>query len=591
MTRYDPPIEDMMLCINELAGLSSINSLPEFEHCSQDIVSAILHESGKFFSEILAPTNRVGDLQGVSLDGGNIRTPPGFKEAYRQLADDGWISLGFPENEGGQGLPALIEMAVLEMMQSANMAFCMCPQLALGAAAAIRANATKDIQTTYLPKIASGEWATAMSLTEPQAGSDLSGIRTIATPNLDHYLIKGQKIFISWADHDMAENILHLVLARTPGAPDGTRGLSLFLVPKILPNDEGSLGARNDFSIVSIEHKLGLHASPTCTVNYGEDRGAIGYLIGQENQGLAAMFVMMNHARLTVGLQGAALVERSYQQALDFAKERIQGYGEGNQGQVAIIHHPDVKRMLMMMKAGAEAIRAIVYCTAADLDLEEHSPDESVRREKRSKVALLTPVIKGWATEFAQQLVQLGLQIHGGMGYVEETGIAQYMRDIRITTVYEGTSAIQAADLVKRKLIKNDGVALYALIREIESDLSQLDTSDKGLLKIVVEMKAALSLLERVAQFVLDSNPQDNSAIGAIAFDFMMLTGIVAGGWQMARAAWIASQKVKDTSDQIPLYQDKLKISQFYVEYLLPQAKSHASVVLNGGASVMSMQF
>jgi len=591
MSDYTPPTLDMIFTITELADLEAVSSLSVYEESSEELVQAVLDEAGRFFCNVLAPSNKVGDEQGVLLEGNDVLTPQGFKEAYQQLVDDGWVSLPFPAEEGGQGLPELVHAAVTEMMQSANLAFSMCPLLASGAAAAIRGQASPVLKNQYIPKLASGEWAAAMSLTEPQSGSDLSGIRTKAVSKGDHYLITGQKIFISWADHDMAENIVHLVLARTPGAPIGTRGISLFLVPKYVPEQDGSLGSRNDFSVVSLEHKLGLHASPTCAVSYGDNDGAIGYLVGEENQGLAAMFLMMNHSRLQVALQGPALVERAYQQALSYAQERVQGFAKGYEGQVAIIHHPDVQRMLMTMKAGTEAMRALSYVTAGQIDQEEYSGNQALRQEIAARVSLMTPIIKGWCTEFSQELVQLALQIHGGMGYVEETGVAQYMRDARIMTIYEGTSAIQAMDLVGRKLLRDNGLTFMSLIKDMRADIQDSERFDNSMRELIKAFEHAVFRLEESAQWILENHAREEVDIGAIAFDFMMLAGVVSGGWQMTRAAVIATARLSEGVGISEFYRQKIASSLFYAEYLLPRADSYARVVLNGGGSLKECQF
>lgn len=587
MGDYPPPTEEMLFAITELADFSAITELPAMEDVSEDLAHCILEEAGKFFGNALAPLNRVGDEKGVCLDETSVRTPPGFREVYKQLITDGWISLSFPTAEGGQGLPNLLAVAIAEMMQSANLSFSMCPLLAPGVAEPIRALASEEVKNLYLPKIASGEWSTAMSLTESQSGSDLSMLRTKATPEEGHYRITGQKIFISWADHDMAENIVHLVLARIPGAPAGTKGISLFLVPKYLPMADGSLGPRNDFSVVSLEHKLGLHASPTCTVNYGERDGAIGYLIGQENQGLAAMFLLMNDARLQVGLQGVGLVARAYQQALAYAQERVQGRVKNRSEQVTIIQHADVRRMLMTMKAGLEAMRALAYVTAADIDVMAHGD----KRECEARVGILTPIIKGWGTEFTQELVQLAVQVHGGMGYVEETGVAQYVRDAKVLTIYEGTSAIQAMDLVNRKLIKDGGQAFGKLIAEMQSLLKETHSADCAIQKVLDAFQHALCCLEEASQWVLENHDKEGTVLGGIAFDFMMLAGVVTGGWQMARAAVIADARVAEGEGNSDFYQQKIATSLFYAEHILPRADAYARVVFNGGSSVTAMKF
>jgi len=584
VTVYNPPVKDILFAINELASLDAISSLPAFESASAEMVSTLIAEAAKFFAEVLAPLNGQGDQQGASLDNGDVSVPEAFVHAYQQLQAGGWPALSFPESEGGFGFPGLVELAIVEMMQSANLSFSMCPLLAPGVARVLRLQADESIKSQYLSKIASGEWATAMSLTEPQSGSDLSGLKTSAQPDGEFYRIKGQKIFISWADHNMTANILHLVLARLPDAPVGARGLSLFLVPKFISDDNGGLGQRNDFSVLSLEHKLGLKACPTCTVNYGDNEGAIGYLVGQSNNGLSAMFILMNHARIQVGMQGAALVERAYQMSVDFAGQRIQGTikSQGN-NQVAIIQHPDVRRMLGLMKAGKDAIKALAYTAAAELDLSEHSSGEKQRALHASRVALLTPIMKGWGSEFSQELVQLAVQIHGGMGYIEETGVTQFMRDARVTTIFEGTSAIQAKDLLRRKLLADGGEAYRVLLAEMRSLITELNTAGTALASLAANLSPALDLLDQLISWVLDHRAEKGVSLDTIAFDFMMLSGYVMGGWLLSRSALLAQRKLAKGEQDIEFLNGKISAANFYMKFILPRSQSHAQIVLGGG--------
>jgi acyl-CoA dehydrogenase len=428
--------------------------MPDCAEASTDVVDAVLDEAGKFAAEVLAPLNSAGDEQGAQYSNGNVTSPAGFKQAYEQFVAGGWNGLGAQPEFGGQGLPHLVAMAVQEMWNSANMAFCLCPMLTSGVIEALKLTGSDAQKQLYMPKLTAGTWSGTMNLTEPQAGSDLSAVRTQAVPEGDHYRIRGTKIFITWGEHDMSENIVHLVLARTPDAPEGVKGISLFIVPKFMVNPDGSLGERNDVKCVSIEHKLGIHASPTCVLAYGDEKGAVGYLVGEENRGLEYMFIMMNHARLGVGLEGVALGERAYQHAREYAKTRVQGrtIGQKSGDRVTIIHHPDVRRMLLTMKAQTEAMRALAYVAAAALDRSHHHPDDKERRRNQSFVDFLIPIVKGCSAETAVEVASTGIQIHGGMGFVEETGAAQFLRDARITTIYEGTTGIQAADLVGRKV-------------------------------------------------------------------------------------------------------------------------------------------
>src|SRR5579859_3437974 len=448
MAGYSAPLRDMEFALNELAGLPSHGDL------SPELAGSVLEAAGKFAAEVLAPLNQSGDQQGSKLAGGVVTTPKGFKQAYERFVADGWNGLALPAEFGGQGLPQLVSAAVAEMWHASNMSFALCPMLTQGAAEALLLTASDALKQAYLPKLVSGEWTGTMNLTEPQAGSDLAAVRTKAVPEGDHYRLYGQKIFITWGDHDMTDNVIHLVLARTPDAPEGVRGISLFVVPKFLLNADGSPGQRNDVHCVSLEHKLGIHASPTCVMSFGDQGGAIGYLVGQENKGLAHMFTMMNEARQKVGIQGLAIAERAYQQAREYAKERVQGRLASSKsgGAVAIIHHPDVRRMLMTMKSQIEAMRAFAYVMAADMDRAHRDPDAVERARRQVRVDLLIPVLKAWCTELGVEIASTGVQVHGGMGYIEETGACQFLRDARIAPIYEGTTGIQAADLAGRKL-------------------------------------------------------------------------------------------------------------------------------------------
>jgi len=454
---YRAPLADMQFILHELIPFSTINSLPAYQEVSDDLVNTILEEASKFAGEVLGPLNWTGDQEGCSYSEGAVKTPQGFKAAYQQYIEAGWISLAANSDFGGQGLPITLATPVNEMWHSANMAFMLCPMLTAGAIEAIEHHASSDQQALYLPPLVSGQWAGTMNLTEPSAGSDLSAVSSKAIPNGDHYLISGTKIFITYGEHDFTENIIHLVLARLPDAPPGVKGISLFIVPKFLVNTDGSLGKRNDVQCVSIEHKLGIHASPTAVMSFGETGGAIGYLVGEANRGLEYMFTMMNNARLAVGLEGVAIAERAYQQAAQYARERVQGKVPQKTDKLPILHHADVQRMLMLMKTQTEAMRALAYIAAAQSDLAQKHPDASVRDASQKRVDLLTPIVKAWSTEQAIEIASLGVQVHGGMGYIEETGAAQHLRDARITTIYEGTTGIQAGDLLGRKIVRDEG--------------------------------------------------------------------------------------------------------------------------------------
>ncbi|MBY4678715.1 acyl-CoA dehydrogenase family protein [Marinobacterium arenosum] len=573
MVDYKAPLKDMQFALQHNARLPQLAALPQFEEATEDMVAAILEEAGKLAGGVLSPLNPVGDNQGVSLEEGRVRVPEGFAEAYQQFAEGGWGSLQFDPEYGGQGLPYSLSIPVMEMWQSANMAWGLCPLLSQGAVEALSANGSELLKARYLPQLISGEWTGTMNLTEPQAGSDLAAIRSRAEPDGDCYRIHGQKIFITWGEHEMAENIVHLVLARLPDAPAGVKGISLFLVPKYLVNEDGSLGELNDVRCVSLEHKMGIHASPTCVMSFGDNEGAIGYLVGEENKGLACMFTMMNNARLAVGLQGVAIAERSYQQALAYANEREQAG--------LIIRHADVRRMLLTMKTLTEAGRALAYDACASLDFSHANGDAA----EQARAALLTPIVKGWCTEIAQEVTSLGVQVHGGMGFIEETGAAQHQRDARILPIYEGTNGIQAMDLVGRKTLFDGGRAMQALFGEMEQTLLLL--REQSAFGVEAErFEAALQQARAAFDMLLNKGGQDRQWPGAVAFNYMMLMGTLAGGWQQLRAA-LAASEVVDGDQQF--LQAKVLGARFYIAQILPRCASYAAMVLNGADEVLAM--
>ena len=591
MTAYFAPIRDMQFVINELADLSKIATLPAFaeQEVGPELLEAVLEEAAKLATEVLAPLNKSGDVQGAQIGPAGVIPATGFTEAYRSFIDGGWNGIGSPVEHGGQGLPELFNTATQEMWNSANMSFALCPMLNAGAIEAISHAGSAEQRALYLPNMVSGEWTGTMNLTEPQAGSDLSAVRTRAVPQDDHYRIFGQKIFITWGDHDMTENTIHLVLARTPDAPEGVKGISLFIVPKFLVNPDGSLGARNDVHAVSIEHKLGIHASPTCVMAFGDRDGAIGYLVGEENKGLAYMFIMMNEARFKVGLQGLAIAERAYQAAREYAKDRVQGRPAGAKSgdRIAIIHHPDVRRMLMTMKAQNEAMRALAYVVAMHLDLARHHPDPAIRQTHQARVDLLIPVVKGWSTEIGIEIASLGLQVHGGMGYVEESGACQHLRDARITTIYEGTTGIQAADLAGRKLNMDKGAAMRTLIAEIEATAETLDSIPGDDMAVIRDgLRDGMRALSTATEWMLSSG--DPNEAMAVSVDYMMLVGTVCGGWQMARAARVAQNKLMTGEDSL-FHEAKLVTARFYIEHVLPKADALLRSIQNGGISIMAL--
>ncbi len=591
MSTYNAPLQDMQFVIKDLVGLADITAMPDCAEVTDDLVDAVLDEAGKFASEILDPLNRGGDKDGAKFADSKVTSSPGFKEAYRQFIAGGWNGLSGETAFGGQGLPHVVAMPVQEMWNSANMAFCLCPMLTSGVLEALKLKGTPEQKEKYLHKLTAGEWTGTMNLTEPQAGSDLSAVRTRAVPEGDHYLIHGTKIFITWGEHDMAENIIHLVLARTPTAPEGVKGISLFIVPKFMVNADGSLGSRNDMKCVSIEHKMGINASPTCVLAYGDGKGAVGYLVGEENRGLETMFIMMNHARLGVGLEGVALAERAYQHAREYAKTRVQGraIGQKSGDRVTIIHHPDVKRMLLTMKAQTEAMRAVAYTASAALDKANHHPDDKERRTNQALVDFLIPIVKGWCTESCIDVASVGVQIHGGMGFIEETGAAQYLRDARITTIYEGTTGIQAADLVGRKTGFEKGATAFAIIDDMRKLDAQLAASKNADIAAAREnLKRAIDGLTVATQWVVDTFPKDPNAVAAVSVPFLKLWGTVAGGWLMARAALIADAKLAGGGDA-DFCRAKIITARFYAEHILPQAGGLVSAVTGGAASVLAL--
>ncbi len=593
MAEYVAPLRDMKFVIKELAGFDAVARLPGCEELTLDLVDAVLEEAAKFASGVLSPLNAVGDRKGCKLEDGVVTTTPGFKEAYHQFVAAAWTSLGASPDWGGQGLPHLVSAVVSEMWNAANMSFCLCPMLTNGAVNAILRHGSDQQRQMYLRKLVAGEWTGTMNLTEPQAGSDLSAVRARAVPEGDHYRVYGTKIFITWGEHDMAGNIVHLVLARTPDAPEGVKGISLFTVPKYLVNADGSLGARNDVKCVSIEHKLGIHASPTCVMAYGDKEGAIGQLVGEQNRGLEYMFTMMNLARLEVGIEGVAIADRAYQRALGYARERVQGRPIGARGgeRVAIVHHPDVRRMLMSMKAQGEAMRALAAATAAALDQAQMHPDRGERLKHQAVFDLLTPVVKGWCTEQSIEIASLGVQVHGGMGFVEETGAAQHLRDARITTIYEGTTGIQANDLVGRKVAAEKGMTAKLLIEEMRAFDKELAGHTHPALAVIRRALAeAVSALDEATDWLLETSPYNAPAAGAGAVPYLKLWGIVAGGWQMARAAHIAKARLDSGAEDFDFYGGKIGTARFYAEHILPQAQSYKAVIVNGSSSVLALE-
>ena len=586
MTDYAPPLKDIRFALREIANLDAVLALDAYSAVDADTVDQVVTEAGNFARDVLAPLNIPGDRAGCRVEDRAVVIADGFADAYRQFVENGWQTLPGNPEFGGMGLPDTVALATFEMWQSANMSFSLCPMLTSGAIAAIEAHCTDDLKQHYLPKLLSGEWSGTMVLTEPQAGSDLAAVTTKAVPEGDHYRITGTKIYITWGDHPMTENVVHLVLARLPDAPEGVRGISMFLVPKFLVNSDGSLGDRNDVFPDSVEHKLGIHASPTCVMNFGDSDGAIGYLVGEENRGLANMFTMMNQARLDVGLQGLAISERAYQLARTYALDRKQGRAHGHEGRVEIVHHPDVRRMLLVMKAQIEAMRAAAYATGALLDVSHHSSDPVHREAATGRLALLTPIIKGWLTEAAQEITSLGIQVHGGMGFVEETGAAQHYRDARILPIYEGTTGIQANDLAGRKILADEGKAMTSLIDDIHATAEEA-TNTEGLETLGESLRLAADELASAVQTLLGSAPQDPFAPGAASVNLLLQAGTVVGGWQIVRSALAVAGDAGDYDDA---FRDaKLKTARFYCEHLLPRAGAYAAAATSDSDVIMSL--
>ena len=595
MSTYHAPLKDMQFALQELAGLSEIGALPGWEEVTPELVAQVLSEADRFAREVLDPLNRTGDQQGARLIDGKVFAPDGYADAYGKFIGAGWNSLTGEVRYGGQGLPHVVSTVVQEMWNSANMAFCLAPMLTSGVLEAMKHHGSPEQQAAFLPKLTAGEWTGTMNLTEPQAGSDLSAVRMSAVPEGDHYRLRGTKIFITWGEHDMSANIVHLVLARTPGAPEGVKGISLFIVPKYLVNADGATGERNDVRCVSIEHKMGIHASPTCVLSYGEDEGALGYLVGEENRGLEYMFTMMNHARLGVGVEGVGIAERAYQHALDYARTRVQGRAlpsaRGGQGgeRVTIIHHPDVRRMLLTMKAQTEAMRGLAYIAAAALDKARRHPDSAEQRRNHAFADLLIPVVKGWSTEHAVEVASLGVQVHGGMGFIEETGAAQYLRDARITTIYEGTTGIQANDLVGRKVAYDRGATALRVIgemRELDPAIAALGAAFEA---TRTHLASGLDALESATRWLVETVQKSPDAAAGVAVPYLELFGTVSGGWVMARAATIAHARLAEPESDRDFLTAKLASARFYGEHILPRARAHADTVLSGSASVLDL--
>ena len=589
---YVAPVKDMLFVMNELAGLADVVAYPAYAQAGVDVdlAPAILEESAKFNQDVVAPLNWPGDQNPSSWKDGVVTTTPGFKEAFEQFAAAGWQGVVHPAEFGGQGLPKLIAAACFEMVHSASLSFALCPMLTDGAIEALLTAASPEIQAQYVPNMISGEWTGSMCLTEPQAGSDLSMVRSKAVPDGDGtYKIFGTKIYITYGEHDMAKNIVHLVLARTPDAPEGVKGISLFVVPKFLVNADSSLGERNDVHCVSIEHKLGIKASPTAVLQFGDHGGAIAYLVGEENRGLEYMFVMMNAARFAVGMQGIAVAERAYQKAVQYAKDRVQSRDlDGSAGPVAIIHQPDVKRMLMTMRSYTEACRALAYYAAAANDVQHASSDETERKSSQAIYEFLVPIVKGFSTEMSIEVASLGIQVHGGMGFIEETGAAQHYRDARILTIYEGTTAIQANDLLSRKTVRDGGATAKVLLQKMaETEKQLLASGSVDAQAVLKQLTIGRAAFEEVLAYILANAKTDTKAVYAGSFAYLRLSGLVLGGWQMARSL-LAAERLRDSDPTF--YNAKITTARFFAENLLPQASALATSIIESGHSTNALE-
>jgi acyl-CoA dehydrogenase len=583
---YRAPIRELRFVLDELLGAGGLSAYPELAEYTSETAESILAEAARFAEQVLEPLNQSGDREGARWTPAGVVTPQGFAAAYRQFVEAGWPQLGADPKYGGQAVPQALGAAVRELWGAANLSFKLCPMLTQGAVEAIDLCGSPAQKELFLPKMVRGEWTGTMDLTEPQAGSDLAQIRTRAVPDGESFRLFGQKIFITWGDHDCAENIIHMVLARIEGAPPGVKGVSLFIVPKVLVNADGTLGERNELRCVSIEHKLGIHASPTCMLAFGDARGAVGYLIGTANRGLEHMFVMMNAARLSVGIEGYAVAERAFQRAAEWARSRVQGRTPAAPaaGPGTIICHPDVKRMLLTMKSCIQAMRALALYAAFQIDIAELDPDGQRRLRAQARVDLLIPIVKGWCTELGNELAATGVQIHGGMGFIEETGAAQYMRDLRITTIYEGTTGIQANDLIGRKLGRDRGAAMGALILEMQTELAALEGSDAVMRTIKHSAIEAVDRLSEATDAILEAFSAGQERALAVAVPYLNLCGFVIGGWLLAKSAAIALGRRAGAEREF--YEAKLATARFYAQQVLPRALALARIVQSGAPSV-----
>ena len=588
---YKAPVKDMLFNIEHLARIDQIAQMPGFEDAGLETAQAVLEECARFNEEVVAPLNFDADKAPSTHSGTSVTTSKGFKDAYKQYTEGGWQGLQHPSDFGGQGLPKTIGAACVEMLNSANLSFALCPLLTDGATEALLTAGSDELKSTYLEKLVSGDWTGTMNLTEPQAGSDLAQVRTRAEPQPDGtYKVFGTKIFITYGEHDMADNIVHLVLARVQGAPEGVKGISLFVVPKFMVNQDGSLGERNDVYCVSIEHKMGIKASPTAVLQYGDHGGAIGYLVGEENRGLEYMFIMMNAARYAVGVQGIAIAERAYQKAVQYAQERVQSRPvDGSvKGPATIIHHPDVRRMLMTMRALTEGCRAMASTAAAAYDAAHHHPDAEVRQQNQTFYEFMVPLVKGYSTEMSLEVTDLGVQVHGGMGFIEETGAAQYYRDAKILTIYEGTTAIQANDLVGRKTARDGGLTAKAIASQIEATEKELAAGSDDAKAVAKRLKAAREAFIDVVDFIAAQAKADPNAAYAGSVPYLLLTGNLVAGWQLGRAL-LAAEKQLAAGQDAAFMKAKIATARFYADHILTRVPGTRDAIVDGAGSVTAL--
>ena len=588
---YKAPVKDMLFNIEHLARIDQIAQMPGFEDAGLETAQAVLEECARFNEEVVAPLNFDADKAPSTHSGTSVTTSKGFKDAYKQYTEGGWQGLQHPSDFGGQGLPKTIGAACVEMLNSANLSFALCPLLTDGATEALLTAGSDELKSTYLEKLVSGDWTGTMNLTEPQAGSDLAQVRTRAEPQPDGtYKVFGTKIFITYGEHDMADNIVHLVLARVQGAPEGVKGISLFVVPKFIVNQDGSLGERNDVYCVSIEHKMGIKASPTAVLQYGDHGGAIGYLVGEENRGLEYMFIMMNAARYAVGVQGIAIADRAYQKAVQYANDRVQSRPvDGSvKGPATIIHHPDVRRMLMTMRALTEGCRAMASTAAAAYDAAHHHPDAEVRQQNQTFYEFMVPLVKGYSTEMSLEVTDLGVQVHGGMGFIEETGAAQYYRDAKILTIYEGTTAIQANDLVGRKTARDGGLTAKAIASQIEATEKELAAGSDDAKAVAKRLKAAREAFIDVVDFIAAQSKADPNAAYAGSVPYLLLTGNLVAGWQLGRAL-LAAEKQLAAGQDAAFMKAKIATARFYADHILTRVPGTRDAIVDGAGSVTAL--